>query len=90
MDESSARHAEGPARPKVPLSAHVLCGWPLLLVALGGLIGGALGGAAYAVNMGVYQSELPVPAKVILNLFVGFLAFGIWLALGIALTLWMG
>jgi hypothetical protein len=29
---------------KLPGIAHILCGWPLLLVAVGGMIGGALGG----------------------------------------------
>jgi hypothetical protein len=27
-------------KPKLPLKVHLMCGWPLLLVAVGGAIGG--------------------------------------------------
>ncbi len=68
-----------------PAIAHVLCGWPLLLVAVGGLIGGGLGGAAYGINLTVYQSKLPVLAKFGLNMLVGLAAVGLWLAIGVAI-----
>jgi len=70
---------------KLPASAHVMCGWPLLLIAVGGAIGGGLGGAAYGVNVGIYRSKLPVPVKVVLNLAVGMAAIGIWLAVAVAI-----
>jgi hypothetical protein len=66
---------------KLPAIAHVICGWPLLLVAIGGAIGGGLGGAAYGLNLAVYKSKLPVPAKVALNLIIGLSAIGIWFAI---------
>jgi hypothetical protein len=68
-------------KAKVPASAHVMCGWPLLLIAIGGAIGGGLGGAAYGLNLVVYKSRLPAPAKVALNLLIGLSAIGIWLAI---------
>lgn len=71
---------------KVPASAHAMCGWPLVMVAFGGAIGGALGGAAYGVNMMIYKSALPAPAKIGLNLLTGCAAFGIWLAIGVAIA----
>lgn len=70
---------------KLPPSAHLMSGWPLLLVAIGGLIGGALGGAAYGINVALSKSSLPVAAKVVLNVFVGIAAIGIWLAVAIAI-----
>lgn len=59
-----------------------MCGWPLALVAVGGAIGGGLGGAAYAINLAVYKSEMPIPAKVLLNLAIGGVAVVAWLVVG--------
>ena len=66
---------------KLPMIAHILCGWPLILVFIGGAIGGALGGVAYVVNISLYKSNLPGVLKFILNLLVGVLAIGIWLTI---------
>jgi hypothetical protein len=63
---------------RLPISAHPLCGWPLVLVAFGGAIGGGLGGAAYGVNMMIYKSRLPLAVKVALNLLTGSVAFMLW------------
>jgi hypothetical protein len=63
---------------KLPITAHLLCGWPLALVALGGAIGGGLGGAAYAINLAVYKSRAPLPAKILLNILAGVGAIVIW------------
>ncbi len=57
--EQTSQPAVPKQQPKLPASAHVLCGWPLLLVLIGGAIGGGLGGAAYAINIGIYKSSLP-------------------------------
>lgn len=63
---------------KLSLIVHILCGWPLLLVAIGGAIGGGLGGAAYGINLAIYKSGLPVTAKIILNFLAGVSAIAIW------------
>jgi hypothetical protein len=63
---------------KLPMIAHILCGWPLILVFVGGAIGGALGGVAYAVNISIYKSKLPGVLKFVLNPLVGIMAIGIW------------
>ncbi len=70
---------------KLPVAAHLLCGWPLLLVAIGGAIGGGLGGAAYGINVTIYKSNMPVAAKVLLNILVGCAAIGLWLGIGMAI-----
>ena len=71
---------------KVPVSAHLLCGWPLLLVGIGGAIGGGLGGLAYGINLAIYKSNMPVIGKIFLNVLVGMGAIGIWLAIAIAIS----
>jgi hypothetical protein len=76
--------AKKPA-PAVPILAHLACGWPLVLVLVGGMIGGGLGGAAYGVNMGIYRSTLPWPIKAVLILLTGFAAIGVWMAIALAL-----
>jgi hypothetical protein len=77
--------AKTATKEKMPVIGHILCGWPLLLVAIGGMIGGGLGGAAYAINVGIYKSQLPIPAKVVLNIIVGSAAIGIWYSIAMAL-----
>ena len=65
--------------------AHVLCGWPLILVGIGGAIGGALGAAAYAINLAIYKGTMPGIFKVVLNLVVGTSAIAGWLIIASAL-----
>jgi hypothetical protein len=77
-------------KPKLPPLAYLLCGWPLLLVAVGGAIGGGLGGAAFGVNVIIYRSKLPLPAKIALNLISGLAAIGIWLAVAVAIEMYFG
>ena len=81
--EPSDDGLEKRARPKLSAKAHALCGWPLLLVAIGGAVGGALGGAAYGVNVAIYRSKLPIVAKVGLNLLTGVAAIGIWMVMAV-------
>ena len=84
MNESGTNSST--ATPKLPAHVHVLCGWPLLLVAIGGAIGGGLGGLAYAINLAIYKAQLPVALKVILNVVVGITAIGIWFAIALAIN----
>ncbi|MBX3416410.1 MAG: hypothetical protein KF851_02310 [Pirellulaceae bacterium] len=72
-------------KTNLPPIAHVICGWPLLLVLIGGAIGGILGAAAYVVNLAIYKTELPAPVKVVLNVVVGFAAIGIWVVIALAI-----
>ncbi len=78
-DESTV--STDPQESKLPASAHLLCGWPLLLVAIGGAIGGGLGGLAYGINVKIYKSELPTAAKIVLNPVVGLTAIALWLVI---------
>jgi hypothetical protein len=86
---SEAEDKVPPAKAKLPVLAHVMCGWPFILVAIGGCIGGALGGAAYAMNVAIYKSKLPVCVKIPLNILTGLLAIVLWaiIAAGISGTL---
>lgn len=71
---------------KVPIYIHALCGWPLFLVAIGGLVGGALGGLAYGLNLVLYRSSLPRPLVWALNPVIGLSAIVLWLIIGGALS----
>jgi hypothetical protein len=66
---------------KVPIWAHLVCGWPLVMVAFGGAIGGGLGGAAYGVNLYIYKSRLPLVAKIPLTVLTGLAAMALWVAI---------
>jgi hypothetical protein len=65
----------------------IACCWPILLVAVGGLIGGLLGGVACAVNMALYRSSLPRWSLWILNPAVGLTALLIWIVVAVAIEL---
>jgi hypothetical protein len=82
---SASEVKSGPG--SMPKSAHLLCGWPLAMVLFGGAIGGGLGGAAYGVNVLIYKSRLPLAAKIVLNLFTGLSALGLWVLVATAIQL---
>jgi len=42
---------------KLPWHAHLISGWPLAMVAIGGLIGGACGGLAYGASMSLIKKK---------------------------------
>jgi hypothetical protein len=64
--------------PKMSVIAHILCGWPFVLVGFGGAIGGALGAVAYMINVAIYKAKMPVALKILLNLAVGATAIALW------------
>jgi hypothetical protein len=68
-------------KQKLTTKAHLMCGWPLILVLIGGLIGGGLGGAAYMINIKIYNSNLPASGKIALNILTGIGATITWLVL---------
>jgi hypothetical protein len=82
-DELATAYKEKPG--KLSASAYLICGWPLVLVAFGGAIGGGLGGLAYGLNLLIYKSKLPLLAKLVLNFLTGVAAIGIWAAIAAAL-----
>lgn len=60
-------------------SAHLMAGWPLILVIFGGVIGGLLGLIAYVINRKIYASEqLQKYNKVLANLLCGMSAISLW------------
>lgn len=69
----------------IPIWVYLICGWPLALVAVGGMIGGACGGAAFGINLSIWKSSLPTALKIILIPVVGFTAIGLWLAFALGL-----
>jgi hypothetical protein len=53
-------------KPKLSTAAHLMAGWPLFLVMIGGAIGGALAVVAYVINRKIYLSQLSNMQKVLL------------------------
>lgn len=51
---------------------HLACGWPLILVFLGGAVGGGCGGAAYAISGRIFLNDkLSAGKKYGLSVLVG-------------------
>lgn len=77
-------------KPKLSTVAHLMAGWPLFLVIIGGAIGGALGVVAYVVNRKIYLSQLSNMQKVLANLLCGMSAISLWWFIATWLQGYMG
>ena len=71
--------------PQVPFWAHILCGWPLFLILVGGAIGGGLGGLAYGISISIFKTTVPMPVKIIAPMFIGMAAVVLYFVAAIAL-----
>ena len=60
-----------PKEKKLQGFEHVICGWPLILVFIGGAIGGACGGLAYGLNSKILKSDLSNTKKYTYSFLVG-------------------
>lgn len=56
----------------------VLCCWPLVMVAFGGMIGGGLGGLAGGLSVEVYKRTRSAPLGLLASIFFGFAALVVW------------
>ncbi|MBT3199308.1 MAG: hypothetical protein HN350_05280 [Phycisphaerales bacterium] len=74
------------AQDKIPPLILLACGWPFVLVAFGGAIGGGLGGLAFGVNVATYKSSLPGILKPFLNILTGAAAIGLWYVIAKAIV----
>ncbi|MEN3158700.1 hypothetical protein ABC502_09985 [Alkalimonas sp. NCh-2] len=54
---------------------HLACGWPLILIFIGGALGGLCGGAAYAVNAKVFGRDISNTKKYVYAILIGVSAF---------------
>ncbi|MCO8102977.1 hypothetical protein MUB05_11005 [Acinetobacter indicus] len=63
---------------QLPVKAHLLAGWPLLLVLFGGAIGVVYAVLAYMLNIKIYQSTLSKLNKVLANLLCSMSALSGW------------
>ncbi len=60
VEVDDVKHEVG---PKIPFGLMLLACIPFALGGVGGMIGGAMGGAAFAINMGIARSTLPVVSQ---------------------------
>jgi hypothetical protein len=66
---------------------HVIAGLPFGLIAIGGMIGGACGGCAYALNTAIFKKDLPTPLKYLYTTLVTLGAVAVYFGAVIALGL---
>lgn len=69
-------------------SAYLMCGWPFVLVLVGGAIGGGLGALAYYINLKIYKSNLSNTYKVILNILTGISAMILWYLIAVSIRVY--
>jgi hypothetical protein len=63
---------------RLTTSAHLMAGWPLVLVLFGGVIGALYAVVAYMINCKIYRSTLTRLQKVLANLLCGMSALSLW------------
>jgi hypothetical protein len=63
---------------KIPVSVHLMAGWPLILVLFGGVVGAVFGVLAYLINRKIYTSPLSRLQKILANLLCGMSALSAW------------
>ena len=69
-------------------SAYLMCGWPFILVFVGGAIGGGLGALAYFINLKIYKSNLSNTYKVVLNILTGIGAMIVWFLIAVSIRVY--
>jgi len=78
MTDGEREVADATKPEKLPIQVHLVCGWPLLLIAFGGAIGGGLGGVAYGVGLVVYRKTRSLPTTFLASLGLGTAAALLW------------
>ncbi|MCX6855872.1 MAG: hypothetical protein NTV80_13310 [Verrucomicrobia bacterium] len=73
--------------PALPPSAHVIAGWPLVMVAVGGAIGGLCGAGAYGLSMALLKKKGVTPLSVFLSFLLGLAGIGLYFVVIIALAI---
>lgn len=60
------------------IKVHVMAGWPILLLLVGGAVGAVLGIIAYVINLKIYNADLSRWNKILANLLCGMFAIIMW------------
>ncbi len=72
-------------KPQMSAMAHIAAGWPMALVAVGGLIGGACGGAAYGISISIFKKRGATVSTYIYATLIGIAAVALYFAVIIGL-----
>ena len=66
-------------KPKLKPFEYAWAGWPLIMVAIGGALGGLCGGAAMALNVKIFNSSRSVKYKYGMTLLVSLASILVYL-----------
>ena len=81
LEVNGVHHRTGPT---IPVVLRVLAPLPILLVAVGGLLGGLIGALGFGANLAVARTRTPSFVKVLIMIGVGVVAYLVWLAAAVA------
>ena len=81
VEVDGVQHRTGPT---VPVILRVLAPLPILLVAVGGLVGGIIGALGFAANLTIARTRTPAAVKALVMLAVAGAACVVWLGIAIA------
>ena len=78
---------DGDEGRKLTLGEQIVCGWPIVLVFIGGAIGGLCGGAAWVINRQIMLSQRAAWLRYLLVILVGLGAFAAYFIMIVVLAL---
>ncbi len=71
--------------PKISVGLRILTLLPILLVAIGGLLGGLVGALGFLANLAVARTRIPSAVKALAMIATAVIAFVLWLAIAVAI-----
>jgi len=71
----------------LPLYAHVIAGWPLLLIFIGGVIGGLCGGGAYGASVALLKKKGVTAVTCLLSFLIGIAGVALYFVVAVALVI---
>jgi hypothetical protein len=75
-------------KPKdLPSYAHAIAGWPLIMIAIGGALGGLCGGGAYGLSMALLKKKGVTPISCLLSFLIGIAGVGLYFVVVVALAI---
>lgn len=83
MNEDTNKQEE----EKLPSYAHIIAGWPLIMIVIGGAIGGLCGGGAYGASIALLKKKGISFGTCLLSFVIGVVGIGFYFVVVVALAI---
>lgn len=72
---------------KLPSYAHIIAGWPLIMIFIGGALGGLCGGGAYGASIALLKKKGISFGTCLLSFLIGVAGIGLYFVVVVALAM---